>query len=47
MLYTENICYYSNPAHVISAGGVAKYATNKAEAIKLLEFLASPEEVKD
>ncbi len=32
-----------NPAHVnISAGGVAKYATNKAEAIKLLEFLASP-----
>ena len=33
-----------NPAHVnISAGGVAKYATNEAEAIKLLEFLASPE----
>ena len=33
-----------SPAHVnISAGGVAKYATNKAEAIKLLEFLASPE----
>ena len=33
-----------NPAHVnISAGGVAKYATNKDEAIKLLEFLASPE----
>ena len=33
-----------NPAHVnISAGGVAKYASNKAEAIKLLEFLASPE----
>jgi len=32
-----------NPAHVnISAGGVAKYATNKDEAIKLLEFLASP-----
>ena len=32
-----------NPAHVnISAGGVAKYATNKVEAIKLLEFLASP-----
>ena len=32
-----------NPAHVnISAGGIAKYATNKAEAIKLLEFLASP-----
>ena len=33
-----------NPAHVnISAGGVAKYATNKDEAIQLLEFLASPE----
>ncbi|MDC2990993.1 extracellular solute-binding protein [Prochlorococcus sp. AH-736-F23] len=33
-----------NPAHVnISAGGVAKYSTNKTEAIKLLEFLASPE----
>ena len=33
-----------NPAHInISAGGVAKYATNKVEAIKLLEFLASPE----
>ena len=33
-----------NPAHVnISAGGVAKYAKNKAEAIQLLEFLASPE----
>ena len=33
-----------NPAHVnISAGGVAKYAKNKAEAVKLLEFLASPE----
>ena len=32
-----------NPAHInISAGGVAKYAKNKAEAIKLLEFLASP-----
>ncbi len=32
------------PAHVnISAGGVAKYAKNKVEAIKLLEFLASPE----
>ena len=32
-----------NPAHVnISAGGVAKYAANKDEAIKLLEFLASP-----
>ncbi len=33
-----------NPAHVnISAGGLAKYATNKSEAVKLLEFLASPE----
>ena len=33
-----------NPAHVnISAGGVAKYASNKKEAIKLLEYLASPE----
>ena len=33
-----------NPAHVnISAGGIAKYAKNKSEAIKLLEFLASPE----
>jgi len=33
-----------NPAHVnISAGGVAKYAKNKNEAIQLLEFLASPE----
>ena len=33
-----------NPAHVnISAGGTAKYATNKTEAVKLLEFLASPE----
>ena len=32
-----------NPAHVnISAGAVAKYAKNKSEAIKLLEFLASP-----
>ena len=32
------------PAHVnISAGGVAKYAKNKNEAINLLEFLASPE----
>ena len=33
-----------NPAHVnISAGGIAKYSTNKNEAIQLLEFLASPE----
>ena len=32
-----------NPAHVnISAGGVAKYSRNKSEAVKLLEFLASP-----
>ena len=32
-----------NPAHLnISAGGLAKYATNKSEAIQLLEFLASP-----
>ena len=32
-----------NPAHVnISAGGIAKYAKNKSEAILLLEFLASP-----
>ena len=32
-----------NPAHVnISAGGLAKNATNKSEAIQLLEFLASP-----
>jgi len=32
-----------NPAHVnISAGGIAKYATNKNEAVQLLEFLASP-----
>ncbi len=32
-----------NPAHVnISAGGVAKYSKNKSEAIKLLEYLASP-----
>ena len=33
-----------NPAHVnISAGGIAKYSTNKNEAIQLLEFLASPD----
>ena len=32
-----------NPAHLnISAGGVARYATNKKEAIMLLEYLASP-----
>ena len=35
-----------NPAHVnISAGGLAKYATNKSEAVQLLEFLASPKAV--
>ena len=33
-----------NPAHVnISAGGIAKYAENKEEAIQLLEYLASPD----
>ena len=33
-----------DPAHVnISAGGIAKYANNKSEAVELLEFLASPE----
>ena len=44
-LYAKKISVLTpNPAHVnISAGGVAKYATNKVEAIKLLEFLASPE----
>ncbi len=32
-----------SPAHLnISAGGIARYAKNKDEAIKLLEFLASP-----
>ena len=32
-----------NPAHVnISAGGIAKYAKNRSEAIQLLEYLASP-----
>ena len=32
-----------NPAHInISAGGLAKYASNKKEAVELLEFLASP-----
>lgn len=40
----KTIVITPDPAHVnISAGGVAKYATNKNEAIKLLEFLASPE----
>lgn len=33
-----------NPAHVnVSAGGLAKYAKNRKEAIRLLEYLASPE----
>ena len=32
-----------DPAHVnVSAGGIAKYAKNKEEAIQLLEYLASP-----
>ncbi len=32
-----------DPAHVnVSAGGIAKYSENKEEAIKLLEYLASP-----
>ncbi len=32
------------PAHVnVSAGGIARYAKNKEEAIKLLEYLASPD----
>ena len=40
----KTIVLTPNPAHVnISAGGIAKYATNKEEAILLLEFLASPE----
>jgi len=39
----KTIVLTPNPAHVnISAGGVAKYATNKNEAIELLEYLASP-----
>ena len=38
----EHLLFTPNPAHVnISAGGVSKYATNKSEAIKLLEYLAS------
>ena len=40
----KTIVLTPNPAHVnISAGGLAKYSTNKNEAIKLLEYLASPE----
>ena len=32
-----------SPAHVnISAGGISKFAKNKAEAVNLLEYLASP-----
>ena len=43
-LYAKKISVITpNPAHVnISAGGVAKYAKNKSEALKLLEFLSSP-----
>ena len=43
-LYAKRVSVITpNPAHVnISAGGIAKYAENKAEAIKLLEYLASP-----
>jgi len=40
----KTIVLTPKPAHVnISAGGLAKYATNKNEAIKLLEYLSSPE----
>ena len=39
----KTVVLIPNPAHVnISAGGVARYAKNKNEAIKLLEYLASP-----
>ena len=39
----KTVVIIPDPAHVnISAGGVAKYATNKDEAIMLLEYLASP-----
>ena len=43
-LYAERTSVITpTPAHVnISAGGVARYATNKNEAVKLLEYLASP-----
>jgi len=43
-LYSKRVNVLTpNPAHVnISAGAVAKYARNKSEAVKLLEFLASP-----
>jgi iron(III) transport system substrate-binding protein len=34
---------YPNPAHVnVSGAGVTRYAKNKPEAIKLIEFLSSP-----
>ena len=34
---------YPNPAHVnVSGAGVTRYANNRAEAIKLIEFLTSP-----
>ena len=44
-LYAKKVSVLTpSPAHInISAGGVAKYAKNKSEAIKLLEFLASPQ----
>jgi len=39
----KTIVLTPDPAHInISAGGVAKYASNKSAAIKLLEYLASP-----
>ena len=39
----KTIVITPSPAHInISAGGVARYSTNKNEAIKLLEYLASP-----
>ena len=43
-LYAKKVSVLTpNPAHVnISAGGIAKYSANKSEAVKLLEFLASP-----
>ena len=43
-LYAKRVSVITpNPAHVnISAGGIAKYAENKDEAIQLLEYLASP-----
>jgi len=39
----KTIVITPSPAHInISAGGVARYSINKNEAIKLLEYLASP-----